>query len=297
LTKTATDPKASVIVPCGRPERAEGTLCSLTRQKCNYTFEVIVVGKGVERLKSRFPAVRKIEAAARLTPAQARNRGAKEARGEFLLFLDDDCEASTDWVEQNIAVLRSFPGLGAVSGRIRSKTRTYAARCLDFTNFGTQQSPKRKVVIVGLCSASMAISRELFEKLNGFDEQLIIREDMDLVVRAGRIGRTSAYDPSITILHNHGRDTLAKLLAYHYRNGLSAGLVEESKNLDIPANRLRWRFRHSYSVLVLPLALLETAHSFIINFPSEPAIIIMLPALFLAFASHHLGVARALKCR
>ena len=47
-------------------------------------------------LSSRLPVRLLIQAPA--GPAKARNRGAEEAHGRWLAFLDDDCEAAPGWL-------------------------------------------------------------------------------------------------------------------------------------------------------------------------------------------------------
>lgn len=48
----------------------------------------------------------------------ARNRAIREAKGEFILFLDDDALASRQWVKQIVEVFESDPTIGCVGGRI-----------------------------------------------------------------------------------------------------------------------------------------------------------------------------------
>ena len=48
----------------------------------------------------------------------ARNRAIHEARGEYILFLDDDAIASKDWVHEIVDVFESDPTIGCVGGRI-----------------------------------------------------------------------------------------------------------------------------------------------------------------------------------
>ena len=118
-------PVASVIVPSyNRPDTLMRCLESLARQSFPpERFEVIVIDDG---------SLQPLSAPATLAPggtpvvfvrqtntgpAGARNRGLAEARGEYVAFIDDDCQADARWLEILIAALRSRPG-AAVGGTV-----------------------------------------------------------------------------------------------------------------------------------------------------------------------------------
>jgi glycosyltransferase involved in cell wall biosynthesis len=88
-------------------------------------FEIIVVDDG-----SRIPAERVLQttpASGRLRVlrqtqqgwARARQLGAQQARGEILVFLDDDCRAPAHWLEAYDRVYAAHPGVNGVGGALR----------------------------------------------------------------------------------------------------------------------------------------------------------------------------------
>src|SRR5579885_671160 len=91
-------PSVSVIIPFSKPDLVEVALNKLVQQTCP-ADEIIVVGQHSSTLTSRWP-VRAIETAPIYYPGEARNIGARAAKGEYLLFLDDDCEPAADWIEE-----------------------------------------------------------------------------------------------------------------------------------------------------------------------------------------------------
>src|SRR5213593_4845830 len=98
----------AVVIPTyDRPAELRRCLDSLAAQ--NYPrdrFEVIVVDDGsptpAEEVVSCYdPSLNlTLRRQARAGPAAARNVGATAARSRFLAFLDDDCRASPDWLQQ-----------------------------------------------------------------------------------------------------------------------------------------------------------------------------------------------------
>ena len=119
MTDTTTLPRASVIVPClNEEEKLPRVLdCVLAQDVSGDCFEVLVVDGGsndrsVEIAKSK--GVRVISSPRGVSVQ--RNRGAAEARGDYLVFLDADCIVQPDWLhcgighlEDGDAVLAGLP--------------------------------------------------------------------------------------------------------------------------------------------------------------------------------------------
>jgi len=82
-------------------------------------WELIVVDDGSQDSSptlAEAAGAKLIRTAGLLGPAAARNRGAREARGRFLFFLDADCEVHPDTFARAADRLRSEPDLGALFG-------------------------------------------------------------------------------------------------------------------------------------------------------------------------------------
>lgn len=121
-------------------------------------------------------------------PAHARNEGTAAAHGEILAFLDDDCEAPPDWLENIESAFRAHPeisGLGShtllrIGGNILDKRRYWGSgkseAYMPF-EFAPQQ---------WLSTHNFAVKKDALAKINGFRETAdkdYEDEDLDLMYR------------------------------------------------------------------------------------------------------------------
>lgn len=130
--------------------------------------------------------------------AQVRNRGSFEAKGELLLFLDDDMVASKDWVKAHVLHHTLFQNT-LVTGREEElndraiddyhKFRFWQHNKWTKFDFGTSHhGPSQLLKNVYITASNFSVLRQLFFELGGFDERLNDAEDYDLAVRANLRG-------------------------------------------------------------------------------------------------------------
>jgi len=284
-------PSVSVIVPVSRQESASQTLASLADQSYPGKVEIIVVGAIACHLAQQWP-VTAVQVPHVDTPGKARNLGAAQASGDVLLFLDDDCLVAHDWVAQNVRALQR-PQSGVVGARICGTSRSFFARCVDFTNFGYYQQRRPKDGPVA--SASMGIWREVFQAVGGFNETLSSSEDIDFCYRVLKQGQRTVYRPEIVVSHNHRRDTLSKLLRYNYRRGFAGGLATKIEHRDVGLkNYLLYRVRFPFVfLLLLPLiALLATVQTVAVNVNDDPSVLFYAPFILLGKVAYESGIFR-----
>ena len=106
----------SFIIPVyNRPDEVRELLESMTQQG-TFDYEVIIVEDGsqissepvVEAFRSQLPALRYI-AVPNGGPSKARNRGAREASGEYLLILDSDVVLPSGYLTAVDEYLERYP--------------------------------------------------------------------------------------------------------------------------------------------------------------------------------------------
>jgi glycosyltransferase involved in cell wall biosynthesis len=128
VSPTSDTPVVSVIVPvCGKIEYTLRCLKSIENHPPRVTFEVIVVddcspNNYAERL-SKVSGVRLITNTDNLGFIHSCNAGAKAARGEHLLFLNNDIDATPHWMDKFLRTFDESPG--RVRVKIAAVTMVY----------------------------------------------------------------------------------------------------------------------------------------------------------------------------
>ncbi|GCE09007.1 glycosyltransferase family 2 protein [Dictyobacter aurantiacus] len=280
----------SVIIPYSRVDLIETVLEKLSQQAYPADLiEIIIVGQPGKTVEEQW-SPHTVNAASNMYPGQKRNQGARIARGDYLLFLDDDCEPAPDWVAQNVRELQD-PQIGAVGGQIKGKSNTFFARCLDFSSFAFYQNSKRSEM--QLCSASLGVRRQVYKEVGGFNETLRVCEDIDFCYRLVQHGYHTVYQPAIKVKHNHRRDSFKVLMAYSYFLGRESGLhVKLLYSRMNGRNRILTVARHPiiYALLLVPVSLSITILIIRVNVSEQPRVLLYAPFIFLARLAFHVGV-------
>jgi glycosyltransferase involved in cell wall biosynthesis len=138
-----------------------------------------------------------------------RNRGIVEARGDIIVFLDDDCLVAPDWLH---VVAQEFedPTLDACGGRVELNDPEDAP-------VGIRTSPVREPVKTvyqlfgGLPGCNLAVRRRVLDRVGHFDLHLGAGsptgsgEDTDFIYRMMLGGHYLLYVPTMVVYHDHGR--------------------------------------------------------------------------------------------
>ena len=224
-------PFFSIIIPTyNRPERLVNCLkaIALLDYPCD-RFEVIVVDDGsktpldsvVEPLKDRINL--KLLRQENAGPAAARNRGAAEAKGEFLAFTDDDCQPTTDWLTQFAASFATNPiamlGGRTINALSSNPFSTASQKLIDYL-YEYYNPAKGKDTF--FASNNIAMPTANFKALNGFDISfpLAAAEDRDFCDRSNQ-AYPMVYVPEAQINHYH-KLSLASFWKQHFGYGRGA---------------------------------------------------------------------------
>lgn len=215
----------SIVIPAYNAERTIGDcLKALSEQDFTGDFEVIVVDDGssdsTPGIASRFENVRLLKQE-NAGPAAARNKGAKEAKGEIILFTDSDCVPEGDWVSQMVRPFEEAPDLSSVKGRYRTKQQELVARFVQLEYEDKYDYMKRHRYIDFIDTYSAGFKRDVFLEMGGYDSQFPVAcaEDVELSYRMSSQGHKMVFNPSAVVYHTHPKrlwDYLKKKYKFAY---------------------------------------------------------------------------------
>jgi GT2 family glycosyltransferase/glycosyltransferase involved in cell wall biosynthesis len=217
------DPKVSVLIPVyNQTEVTLACLKSILRHTAHLPYEVIVVddasSKATRDILGAVENLRLLSNETNQGFLKSCNRAARAARGEFLLFLNNDTEIAPGCLNALLRVFDQRSDAGAVGAKLLYPDgRLQEAGGIIFRdgsgwNYGRYDHPNKPEYSylreVDYCSgACLLVPRDLFEKVGGFDEIYTpaYYEDTDLAFKIRQTGRKVYYNASATVTHHEGQ--------------------------------------------------------------------------------------------
>ncbi|MFH1545302.1 MAG: glycosyltransferase [archaeon] len=199
----------SVIIPTFNAEKTiKDCINSILKQKINEEIELIVVDDGSndrtrEILKS-FGGKAKLIEQKHKGPAAARNNGAKNAKGEIILFTDSDCVVGENWVDEMSKPLKEKEAVG-VQGSYKTEQKELIARFIQIEIEERYGKMKKEKYIDFIGSYSAAYWKAVFQEFGGFNESFSIAsgEDPELSYRISEKGLKMVFNPGAIVYHTH----------------------------------------------------------------------------------------------
>ena len=217
-----------IIVSWNGRQHLDACLTAIAAQ-AGVPFEAILVDNGstdgtAEYVRDRFSWVRLVSLSINRGFAGGNNLGAREARGRYLVFLNNDTAVAPDWLRELVAGLDEASGFALVTSRV---VYMHDPATIDSAGDGVLRwggafkrhhgapaqlaSDSREVF--GVCGAACLVPRTVFDELGGFDEDFFVsHEDVDLSYRARLLGYRCRYRASAIVRHR-GSSTLGRTSA------------------------------------------------------------------------------------
>jgi glycosyltransferase involved in cell wall biosynthesis len=205
----------SFIIPTLNEEKVIKKVLNNLREIKTFSYEIIVSDGGstdgtVELSKTiADKVISHDKTKGRQTISQGRNAGAAAATGDFLIFLDadvflPDIDSS---LSRALEQFKKNPKLVGLSGWVRvfpdmETTADYLGYVIlsDWQFF-----IKNNLLGIGCtCGEFQMIPRKNFNQLQGYREDLVVGEDLDLFYRLSQIGQTRT-DRKLLIYHTGRR--------------------------------------------------------------------------------------------
>lgn len=189
-------------------------------------YEIILVDnassddtiKVISKLKS--PLVNIIENKVNLGFSRGNNIGAKQARGEYLFFLNSDMLFLDNSLTKMLNYYLTNPRVGILGPKLLNSDMSSQASAFPpqtavnaFREFFLKQNAYSKYLpdtnkplpVWSVSGGAMLIKKTLFDQINGWNEKYFFYfEDLDLCRKIRQLKKQIIYFPDCQIIHYHG---------------------------------------------------------------------------------------------
>jgi len=219
-------PLVSIIIPTkDQAILLQRCLESVINRSTYSNYEIILIDTGstepaTEKLYAelkKYPQIRNIDWKKPFNYSTVNNFAAKQAKGDYLLFLNNDTEViSSDWIEAMLEYAQR-PDVGAVGAKLIYPDGTiqhggvtlgmggvagHAHRLLNGDSpgyFGRLVLPRNLSAVTAAC---VMIPRRVFEAVKGFDELYPLAfNDVDLCLKIRQTGKLIVWTPYAKLYH------------------------------------------------------------------------------------------------
>jgi GT2 family glycosyltransferase len=219
--------KISVVIPThNRADALDLSLSHLARQEVDASWEVVVANNRSTDNTDQVVAQRNFPVPLQLVheqtpgPAAARNAGARHAKGEYLLFMDNDILVEPDFLQRHLNALKNHPGcwvVGQVINLPEQERSPFGQFRKSLFPFIPRDQPAAGTDAI--TGQNVSMPRADFAALGGFDESFFVAsgEDRELLLRARQKGVKLILDPGIVVLHNDWAGTTIQDFCFRTR--------------------------------------------------------------------------------
>jgi len=216
--------------------------CLQSLMKIEYKkYEIILVDnnstdESIEFVKNTYPSIIIIKLNKNFGFAEPNNIGAKNSKGDLLLFLNNDTEVSSNFIEKMVNVLNQDSKI-VICQSLLLKPNNDIDSSGDFVDeLGRAYSSRKRLTnvkeILSARGASMMVRKDSFWDLGGFDKKFFASfEDVDLCWRAWLWGYKVVLVPD-SIVYHKGGSTVQKMSSEVRFHGVKNSLVLRLTNFE-----------------------------------------------------------------
>lgn len=234
------NPQVSIIIPVyNQFEFTYHCVESIIKNSGDITYEIIIANDCSTDLTTQIdkilPGVNCVTNEKNLRFLLNCNNAAKHAKGQYVLFLNNDTQVQANWLEPLVTLIESADDIGMVGSKLiypdglLQEAGGILWKDGSAWNFGNRQNPalpqfnyvKQVDYISG---AAIMLSRALWEEIGGFDEMYVpaYNEDSDLAFTVRKMGYRVMYQPLSVVVHfegvSNGTDTSTGQKRYQIDN-------------------------------------------------------------------------------
>ena len=216
------NPRVSIIVPVYNEfHYTYNCLSSILKYTTEIPYEILIADDGstdaTKDIEKKISGIRIVRHKQNLRFLKNCNAAAKKARGEYLLFLNNDTQVQPDWLTTLVRLMDENKTIGMTGSKlIYPDGRLQEAGGILWSdgsawNYGHGDNPafvqynyvKEVDYISG---AAICIRHNLWEKIGGFDERFVPAycEDSDLAFEVRKAGYKVVYQPRSVVVHFEG---------------------------------------------------------------------------------------------
>ena len=236
------DPTVSIIIPAyNQVEYTYHCLESILENTKDVSYEVIVADDqstdDTTKLAQTAKGIRISRTPQNMGFLKNCNLAAKQARGKYILFLNNDTRVQPQWLSSLVELIESDPTIGMVGskfvypdGRLQEAGGIFWSNGTGW-NYGRLDDPDKAAYnyvkdVDYISGASILLSLDLWNQLGGFDERFAPAycEDADLAFAVRDAGYRVVYQPKSVVIHyegvSNGTDTGSGIKKYQVENSI-----------------------------------------------------------------------------
>lgn len=261
------DTKISIVIPALNESAHLPTTLGIIKKLLGSCNGVIVADNGstdnTPEIASNFGATVTIHPGVSI--GELRNKGARLSDAEFLVFIDADVHLDNSWPENFEKVVKELTrnSLTITGSRCRAASQTSFVNRYWYSRLNAEKNKNY------INSGHLIVTRELFNKIGGFNSELTTGEDYDFCQRALKAGASLKPMPELIAWHEGYPASLKGFMQremWHGRN--------EYKNLTL--------FLESKVAIISTCHLLILLLTLITLFFTKSALILVIYALMTA---------------